>query len=888
MTEEMKIVVSADSSDAQRKLKMLNEQLKEIKNTSNTENFSSKILAQEESIALRRRQIAEKHELVLQQLHEKYEERRAILRDKALKFEQKRAMMQELTSRQLEERQALRKQHFEEIASYRKIQLAQKVAETERKLQEREISRQIKDIEKLESLKIKSLERESRVKEIALQKELKAKEKALDREAKLKEKSTGKQGGLDFSGIGKKLAGITALYKAGKFVVDSIKESIGAIESESLFQVSFKNMSKDVKDWSDEMSKALSLNAPELRKETATTYDMVRAMNVGKNSAMEMAKGISLMSRDVASLRNEKPEQVYHRFTSALMGMTRGAHLMGYAVTDANVKMYAYSHGIAKTGEELTEQQKVVSRYLLLLEQTKTAHGNLAQTLNSPANQLRMFNENLKTLSQTLGNLFIPLLNAVLPYLNAFLQLITMLIAKIREFFGIKTNEQFAKDLHPGMENLSDDMKELGDGADNFADGLKDSTKQAKKLQKELAKFDEMNVLNEKSVKTPKSPKMGRWQKLMQGYGQPLEFPIPEYDAHLELIKDKVKKIVDEISGYFKGLNYAPLLDSLENLKKSMEPIFADIGQLWQFFVDRILKPITEWTITDLLPAFFDLLSASLQFLAEVIEMLKPPFTWFWDNVLSPIAKWTGGVFVWTLKQISKWLKLISESKEAMEFLKDIVQIVTGLGLALLTVSTAIKAVQLAMAGFQLILGLVTSPIGLVVLAILAIATAIALVIKYLPEIKQWFIDTFNSIKEAVSKVATWFKNTIKRFFEDPIGAVVDSFKWLINTLSGNKWQTPQITQGVQYTIPNMPVPRFAVGGVVSRPTIAQIGENGTEAVVPLERNTGWIDMLASKLTGNGQPINLTVKIGEDNIINRVIDGINNKTVEMGRGMVIV
>ena len=44
-------------------------------------------------------------------------------------------------------------------------------------------------------------------------------------------------------------------------------------------------------------------------------------------------------------------------------------------------------------------------------------------------------------------------------------------------------------------------------------------------------------------------------------------------------------------------------------------------------------------------------------------------------------------------------------------------------------------------------------------------------------------------------------------------------------------------------------LPRLAKGGVVTRPTVAEIGENGAEVVMPLENNTKWIDLLANKIT---------------------------------------
>lgn len=81
-------------------------------------------------------------------------------------------------------------------------------------------------------------------------------------------------------------------------------------------------------------------------------------------------------------------------------------------------------------------------------------------------------------------------------------------------------------------------------------------------------------------------------------------------------------------------------------------------------------------------------------------------------------------------------------------------------------------------------------------------------------------------------------------------------------------------------------IPKFAVGGIVDKPTFAMIGEAGKEAVMPLERNTGWIDELASKLSvkgGNGsnKPIQLVVNLGNDTLYEGFIDYTNEKGFEM-------
>lgn len=96
----------------------------------------------------------------------------------------------------------------------------------------------------------------------------------------------------------------------------------------------------------------------------------------------------------------------------------------------------------------------------------------------------------------------------------------------------------------------------------------------------------------------------------------------------------------------------------------------------------------------------------------------------------------------------------------------------------------------------------------------------------------------------------------VLNFIIDAINAFLSPLRALIVTagkVTGNNWTMDDIK------IPN--IPKLAKGGIVSKPTQAIIGEAGREAVVPLENNTEWIDMLAEKLEGIGSgSINISGK----------------------------
>ena len=76
---------------------------------------------------------------------------------------------------------------------------------------------------------------------------------------------------------------------------------------------------------------------------------------------------------------------------------------------------------------------------------------------------------------------------------------------------------------------------------------------------------------------------------------------------------------------------------------------------------------------------------------------------------------------------------------------------------------------------------------------------------------------------------------------------------------------------------------RLARGGIVDKPMIAEIGEAGKEVVMPLERNTSWIDKLAERINntnGDGQPLQVIVKVGEDTILDKLISSAKDKSFE--------
>ncbi|WP_436647741.1 phage tail protein [Lactiplantibacillus plantarum] len=120
-------------------------------------------------------------------------------------------------------------------------------------------------------------------------------------------------------------------------------------------------------------------------------------------------------------------------------------------------------------------------------------------------------------------------------------------------------------------------------------------------------------------------------------------------------------------------LDFTPLLQSIDRLLKAIRPVVKDVWDGLDWGYQNILLPLAKYTITNLIPTFFDALAAALKLVHSIIQASQPAFKWIWDSFLKPLAKWTGGVIVGVLKKladalggISSWVDKHHTAVEAM------------------------------------------------------------------------------------------------------------------------------------------------------------------------------------------------------------------------------
>ena len=387
-----------------------------------------------------------------------------------------------------------------------------------------------------------------------------------------------------FGSLAAKVISVGAIIKG---TAASINAAMNYIEDENLFQVSMGKWAEATRDWSKEVQNSVGVSAAWLRKYSGVMTNMTASMGLAQDQAVKMGKGIALLSNDIASFYNISAESAFEKIQSAMAGMPRPLQELGIMVRDSEVKQVAYANGIARTGDELNTTQKAMATYLAILQRTSNAQGDLARTINTPANQFRMLKTAVKDLAVAIGTMFQPLLSVVLPVLNAIVIATTRAFQAIARLFGIEFD----------ASAYADDFSDISAGVESVGDAADDSSGKVKKLSKQLATFDEMNTLNSQDNSSSGSGSGGGgsvslptidWDKLYNGNVDKITNKALEM---ADKIYKAFEKLGKKLNNTFKKIDWDKISKGLNEVWEALKPFGQRIGAGLEWFYDNVIEP---------------------------------------------------------------------------------------------------------------------------------------------------------------------------------------------------------------------------------------------------------------------------------------------------------
>lgn len=241
---------------------------------------------------------------------------------------------------------------------------------------------------------------------------------------------------------------------------------------------------------------SLGLDPEKVMQYQATFAQMSSSMGDTSETALKLSNALTMIGSDLASVRNMDFEDVWEDMASGLTGMSRTMDKYGINIRNANMQQELYNLGINTSISNLSQADKTILRTIILLNNSKYAWADLSNTINQPANQIRMLQANFASLGRTIGSLFIPILQTVLPYINAIVIALQRMFAYIAKLLGIKLSNFVSS-----TGGISVDTSNIADDMDNASGSIDTANKNAKKLEKTLSvlSFDELNQLNDNS-----------------------------------------------------------------------------------------------------------------------------------------------------------------------------------------------------------------------------------------------------------------------------------------------------------------------------------------------------------------------------------------------------
>lgn len=397
---------------------------------------------------------------------------------------------------------------------------------------------------------------------------------------------------------------------------------------------------------------------------------------------------------------------------------------------------------------------------------------------------------------------------------------------------------------------------------------------------------------------TLKEEGMNIWNSLKDGLSsiwENLKTAVqPVIDAFLNL-KDKVVEVAGLIGDAF-GAVKDFIVQKAQEIASSpvFQGIISALSTVGSFLVD-VLVPLVQGVIQTISSAIQGIWNLIVTVVNTVVNIISSALSGIM-NIISGILDIIVGIFTGDLDRIWQGVQTIFSS--ILNFITTVLQgiwnIISSVFSTIINViSTALNAIwnvvqviwnaiksviTTVVSGISSFLSSAWNTIRSVISGVLngilsvvtsvwnGIRTAISTVVN---TIKSIISTGFNAVKNTISSIGNGIKSTVSSVFngiKNTISNVIDGAK---NVVSNGLSAISGFFKGVDLSLPKIKLPHFSIsgsfslnppsiphigvewyakGGVFEKPSVIGVGEDGQEAVMPLEKNTGWISVLASKV----------------------------------------
>lgn len=317
--------------------------------------------------------------------------------------------------------------------------------------------------------------------------------------------------------------------KIGHFIAQAVTESNKYQEDLNLFTVALGQYAAEAQNYAEKVSDVLGIDPAQWLRNQGVFNTLLTGFGDTAERAQLMSQNLTQLGYDISSFFNISIEDAMQKLQSGISGELEPLRRLGYDLSQARLEQTALNLGIKESVANMTQAEKAELRYYAIMTQVTTAQGDMARTLEAPANQLRILQAQLTQAARAIGNIFIPALNAILPYAIAVVQVIREIANALANLAGFKLTDVD----YSGVNSAAV-------GAGSLADNLDDAAGAAKKLKQYTAGFDELNVF---------APNTGSGSGAGAGGAGGFDFDLPTYDFLGDAVQTRIgeiKKMIED------------------------------------------------------------------------------------------------------------------------------------------------------------------------------------------------------------------------------------------------------------------------------------------------------------------------------------------------------
>lgn len=290
----------------------------------------------------------------------------------------------------------------------------------------------------------------------------------------------------------------------GNLLADGAKSAIDYVENMNLFQVAMGSSIDKGTAFINKMQEIYGMDPSNLMRYSGYFYQLTDAIGMAEGASASISLSLTKMANDLASLFNKDIESTVEALASGMQGMSRTVRQFGMDIRATTLQETAFRYGLTEQVENMSEANRQALRFITMHEQAQnainqttqdvnggsTAMGDFARNIETPANQLRIFKEQMAQLGRAIGNFIIAPIAKALPYINGFVMALRSLVNFIASIMGVSVK-------------AGDSLSGVGDSAEDATSGVGSigdaAGKASKKLKQLIAPFDELNVLQEQT-----------------------------------------------------------------------------------------------------------------------------------------------------------------------------------------------------------------------------------------------------------------------------------------------------------------------------------------------------------------------------------------------------